>query len=81
VQTDARVKYVETTLRSSLRQMKSLLRNRSQDFFCLNDGSEPEISIEERMTAVLEFLNGYFPIPAPWEKPDDVTRETEQASS
>jgi len=81
VQTDARVKYVETTLRSSLRQMKSLLRNRSQDFFCLNDGSEPEISIEERMTAVLAFLNAYFPFPAPWEKPDDVTRETEQASS
>jgi hypothetical protein len=81
VQTDARVKYVETTLRSSLRQMKSLLRNRSQDFFCLNDGSEPQISIEERMTAVLDFLNSYFPIPAPWEKPDGIRRETEQASS
>jgi UDP-glucose 4-epimerase len=70
VQPNARVKYVETTLTSSLRQMKRLLRNRSKDFFCLNDGSAPEISIETRIAAVLEFLNSYFPIPAPWEVPD-----------
>ncbi len=70
VQTNARVKYVETTLTSSLRQMTRLLRGRSQDFFCLNDGSAPEISIETRIAAVLDFLNSYFPIPAPWERPD-----------
>jgi UDP-glucose 4-epimerase len=70
VQPNARVTYVETTLTSSLRQMTRLLHNRSQDFFCLNDGSAPEISIEVRIAAVLEFLNGYFPIPGPWEKPD-----------
>ena len=68
VQPNARVKYVETTLKSSLRQMTTLLANRSQDFFCLNDGSAPEISVEERLSAVLDFLNSYFPIPAPWEK-------------
>jgi UDP-glucose 4-epimerase len=67
VQPNARVKYVETTLASSLRQMTALLRHRNQDFFCLNDGSAPEISVETRMAAVLEFLNSYFPIPAPWE--------------
>ena len=72
VQSNARVTYVETTLTSSLRQMKRLLRNRSQDFFCLNDGSAPEISIETRTAAVLDFLNSYFPIPAPWEIPDSV---------
>jgi hypothetical protein len=70
VQPNARVTYVETTLKSSLRQLKKLLRERSQDFFCLNDGSAPEISIETRLTAVLGFLNSYFPIPAPWERPD-----------
>jgi hypothetical protein len=68
VQTDARVKYVETTLKSSLRQMATLLRQRREDFFCLNDGSLPEISIETRTGAVLAFLNSYFPIPAPWEQ-------------
>ena len=91
VQPNARVKYVETTLTSSLRQMQRLLRSRSQDFFCLNDGSAPEISLETRIAAVLEFLNSYFPIPAPWEKPDatrsdgtvpgQVTPEREPASS
>jgi Stealth protein CR2, conserved region 2/Stealth protein CR3, conserved region 3/Stealth protein CR4, conserved region 4 len=68
VQSAARVKYVETTLTSSLRQMTKLLRDRSQDFFCLNDGSAPEISIETRTTAVVEFLDSYFPISAPWER-------------
>jgi UDP-glucose 4-epimerase len=89
VQPNARVTYVETTLTSSLRQMKALLRDRSQDFFCLNDGSVPELSIEERMTAVVSFLNSYFPIPAPWELPDapaagaagEVTLGQEPASS
>ena len=85
VQSNARVTYVETTLTSSLRQMKRLLRNRSQDFFCLNDGSAPEISIETRTAAVLDFLNSYFPIPAPWEIPEShvaaVTPGREPASS
>jgi hypothetical protein len=68
VQTNARVKYVETTLTSSLRQMSELLRSRAEDFFCLNDGSAPEISVATRTSAVLDFLNRYYPIPAPWEK-------------
>ncbi len=68
VQPNARVKYVETTLKSSLGQMTTLLRDRSEDFFCLNDGSAPEISVEVRAAAVLDFLNSYFPIPAPWER-------------
>jgi hypothetical protein len=78
VQPNARVTYVETTLTSSLHQMKRLLRSRSQDFFCLNDGSAPEISIETRLSAVLDFLNSYFPIPAPWEKPDADAASTAQ---
>jgi len=76
VQPNARVKYVETTLTSSLRQMTTLLRSRREDFFCLNDGSAPEISIETRTTSVLAFLNSYFPIPAPWEKPESLESES-----
>jgi hypothetical protein len=84
VQSNARVTYVETTLTSSLRQMKALLRSRSQDFFCLNDGSAPEISVETRLSAVLGFLDSYFPIPAPWERADpdgSLTRALPPASS
>lgn len=68
VQTDARVKYIETTLKRALPAMKRLLKRRDMDMFCLNDGSFPEISVEERTAAVIDFLDRYFPFPAPWEK-------------
>ncbi|MEX1077936.1 MAG: stealth family protein [Homoserinimonas sp.] len=71
--TDARVRYVDTTAQAGLRMMRSLLKKRSQDFFCLNDGSFPEITADERATAVRSFLERYFPIPAPWEKPAEAT--------
>ncbi|NDV07902.1 sugar phosphotransferase [Rhodococcus opacus] len=67
VQTAARVKYVDTTMKSGLRDMDSLLAKRSMDFFCLNDGSAPEIDLELRTRKVTQFLENYFPIPAPWE--------------
>ncbi|GAA4066082.1 stealth family protein [Agromyces indicus] len=68
VQTDAKVKYIETTLKRALPAMKRLLKRRDMDMFCLNDGSFPEISVEERTEAVIDFLERYFPFPAPWEK-------------
>ena len=40
--------------------------------FCLNDGSFPEISVEQRTAAVIDFLERYFPFAAPWEKPSEV---------
>jgi hypothetical protein len=60
--------------------MSSLLRSRSEDFFCLNDGSAPEISVTTRTSAVLDFLNRYYPIPAPWEKRDGVVETDESAT-
>lgn len=68
VLTDAKVRYVETTLKRALPAMSRLLKRRDVDMFCLNDGSFPEISVEERTTAVIDFLERYFPFPAPWEK-------------
>ncbi|MBY6539292.1 stealth conserved region 3 domain-containing protein [Rhodococcus sp. BP-349] len=68
VQTQASVKYVDTTMRSGLRDMDRLLAKRSMDFFCLNDGSFPEIDADERAAAVTTFLSTYFPVPAPWEQ-------------
>jgi hypothetical protein len=69
VQTEAKVRYIETTLRAALKEMDTLLKKRSMDMFCLNDGSKPEIGVEERTTAVISFLERYFPFPAPWEVP------------
>ncbi|AWB90483.1 sugar phosphotransferase [Salinibacterium hongtaonis] len=70
--TEAKVRYVDTTAREGVRQMKRLLKRRNYDFFCLNDGSFPELDGEERARAVRWFLERYFPIPAPWELPDPV---------
>ncbi|MCW4457319.1 stealth family protein [Microbacterium sp. MPKO10] len=67
-QRQAKVKYIETTLKSAIPAMERLLRKRDQDMFCLNDGSNPELTDAERTRAVLSFLNRYFPFPAPWEK-------------
>lgn len=63
-----KVLYVDTTARSGLTEMRKLLSSRNVDLFCLNDGSFPEISDEDRADAVRSFLAGYFPIAAPWER-------------
>jgi hypothetical protein len=67
-QTAAKVRYVDTTMRSGLKYLPKLLAKRNMDFFCLNDGSFPEVSADERADVVTDFLERYFPIKAPWEK-------------
>ncbi|MBV9353316.1 MAG: stealth family protein [Mycobacterium sp.] len=64
----AKVLYVDTTLRSGLAKLPELLKKRKFDFFCLNDGSFPEVDAAERARTVGEFLESYFPVPAPWER-------------
>jgi hypothetical protein len=67
-QTAAKVRYVDTTLRAGLNYLPKLLSKRNMDFFCLNDGSFPEVPAEERAELVTDFLEKYYPIKAPWEK-------------
>ena len=67
-QTAAKVRYVDTTMRSGLKYLPKLLAKRNMDFFCLNDGSFPEVSADERAEVVTDFLERYFPVKAPWEK-------------
>ena len=69
VQTDASVRYVETTLADAAVEMDGILKHRDYDFFCLNDGSKPEVSVAKRTRNVRSFLERYFSIPAVWEKP------------
>ncbi|WP_422935231.1 stealth family protein [Sinomonas sp. P47F7] len=64
----AKVLYVDTTVHSGLDLLGKLLRKRNQDFFCLNDGSFPEVPPQERQERVTDFLEKYFPVPAPWER-------------
>lgn len=68
----AKVRYVDTTLYTGLALLGGLERRRNVDFFCLNDGSFPEVPEAERVRAVSEFLDTYYPEPAPWERPDAI---------
>ena len=61
VQKSAAVKYVDTTVKAGLRDMDSLLAKRSMDFFCLNDGSAPEIDLELRTRKITEFWRATTP--------------------
>jgi hypothetical protein len=78
----ARACYIDTTSHDGLRSLAALSIRRDADFFCLNDGSEPEVDETYRAATVSSFLAGYFPDPAPWElewaaqrgQPDDVSR-------
>ncbi len=67
VQKDAKVRYIDTTGVAGLKAMEKLLPKRAVDFFCLNDGSYPEVDLELRTQTVTGFLDRYFPIVAPWE--------------
>jgi len=64
----AKVLYVDTTMYSGLDLLAKLLKKRNQDFFCLNDGSFPEVPAAERQQRVTAFLEKYYPVPAPWER-------------
>ncbi|GAA2083434.1 stealth conserved region 3 domain-containing protein [Pseudolysinimonas kribbensis] len=68
VQTDAHVRYVETTLATTADSLRDIERRRRYDMFCLNDGSAPEISDAQRVALVTAFLERYFPVPGPWER-------------
>ncbi|MFA5710459.1 MAG: stealth family protein [Mycolicibacterium sp.] len=70
VQHGAQARYIDSTTKAGLREMKALLKHRSVDFFCLNDDADEEVSPRKRAKAMTKFLRSYFPIPAPWERPD-----------
>src|SRR3984885_2142681 len=63
----ARACYIDTTSRDGLSLLADLSVRRDADFFCLNDGSEPEVEETYLAATVSNFLAGYFPDPAPWE--------------
>ncbi|WP_433659210.1 stealth family protein [Nocardia sp. CA-128927] len=80
-QETAKVRYVDTTSHKGLSLLDGIARKRNVDFFCLNDGSFPEISEADRVLAVSAFLSRYFPDPAPWERLSAPTRRPIPESS
>ncbi|CAN7331942.1 stealth conserved region 3 domain-containing protein [Microbacterium sp. LjRoot45] len=70
VSTEARVRYVQSTLASSLRQMRRLEKRRDVDMFCLNDGGSSEVPEDVRIRTVRDTLERMFPVRGPWELPE-----------
>jgi UDP-glucose 4-epimerase len=68
--TEVRVRYIQSTLAASLRQLDRLTRRRDVDMFCINDGGYSEIPEELRISAVRDTLDRLFPVRAPWERAD-----------
>jgi len=77
--TGSNVLYVDTTTHKGLALLKRLGRRRDFDFFCLNDGSFPEVAPDLRARKVTDFLQNYFPLPAPWERADELDATSSQA--
>ncbi|MFT4052081.1 stealth family protein [Microbacterium sp.] len=77
-----KVRYVQTTMASSLRRMENLVERRDADMFCLNDGGENEVPESVRVQRVTDVLERMFPVRAPWEI-DEVSAApaSEQASA
>jgi len=76
--TDSSVVYVDTTTHKGLGLLKRLGRRRDVDFFCLNDGSFPEVAPDVRARKVTDFLQNYFPLAAPWERTEDLDATSSQ---
>lgn len=70
VSTEARVRYVQSTLAASLRQMRRLEKRRDVDMFCLNDGGSSEVPEDVRIRTVRDTLERMFPVRGPWELPE-----------
>ncbi len=66
--TEPRVRYVQTTMSSAIREMERLERRDDIDMFCLNDGGDVEIPEDLRVALLRETLERMFPIAAPWER-------------
>jgi hypothetical protein len=77
--TDSNVLYVDTTTHKGLGLLKRLGKRRDYDFFCLNDGSFPEVAPDVRARKVTAFLHTYFPLAAPWELPEVAEEAPAQA--
>ena len=58
--------YVDLGSRDVGRRL-GLLRDRDQDFFCLGDQHDLALDEDQLEDLLTEFLDGYFPVAAPWE--------------
>lgn len=61
--------YVSTGQTDELERLGDLVHHRGSDAFCLADDAGTRLSPQEQQRAVAAFLEAYFPVPSPYERP------------
>ncbi|MET9700218.1 stealth family protein [Streptomyces sp. NPDC006529] len=73
--------YVATDRAEEIERLPELVHDRRTDAFCLADDGGTELSPEEQRRAVAAFLEAYFPVASPYEKPADVPADAGERPS
>ena len=66
---EVRSRYVKAGSREHQPLMREILTRRHLETFCLNDTGENDLPADEHDTVMAAFMEAYFPVSAPWEKP------------
>ncbi|MFF4606538.1 stealth family protein [Streptomyces sp. NPDC001339] len=68
IPSDMRYVYMDLAHRNTSRRLNRLLANRDMDVFCINDTVSTEEDLARTDALISPFLEGYFPVPSPFEK-------------
>ncbi|MEU6859552.1 stealth family protein [Glycomyces sp. NPDC046736] len=69
VAAQTRAAYLELGTPDVAERFDLLLERRDQETFCINDSGLTEEQAEERSALMRRFLESYFPVPSPFERP------------
>ncbi|NVK78550.1 stealth family protein [Streptomyces morookaense] len=68
IPSDLRYMYMDLAHPNTSRRLNRLLANRDLDIFCINDTVSTEKDLQRTDALIRPFLEGYFPVPSPFEK-------------
>ncbi|MER5934723.1 stealth family protein [Streptomyces sp. NPDC002054] len=71
VEGDLAHEYFGTGWKDDIHRLPDLVHHRWADAFCLADDAGDELTPAEQQRAVAAFLEAYYPVPSPYEQPDD----------
>ncbi len=68
VPSEMRYVYMDLAHPNTSRRLNRLLANRDMDVFCINDTVSTDKDLARTNALIAPFLEGYFPVPSPYEK-------------
>ncbi|MFI9238740.1 stealth family protein [Streptomyces sp. NPDC053079] len=68
IPSEMRYVYMDLAHPNTSRRLNRLLANRDMDVFCINDTVSTAEDMERTNALIAPFLEGYFPVPSPFEK-------------